>query len=407
MGSREWGMGNGEWGVGNDKQPTTNNQQPTMKIYLYLKHFPPDGNNLIDGPSKSTHGFASGLVACGEEVTILCERKIASSFKTNAGYKIECFANPNEKLTFKIADSLKQYILERVEKTSIVIINGLFHPSVYSVSRILKKHSIPYIMSPRSVYHPSLFWKNPHVKWPYWYLFEKKMLKEAKALQLQDSRQAQWLKPLGVETPVVEVPNGFFPKDVPSESSLQWYQHETPKLFFFGRIDANHKGLDLLFDALALMAGIADAKLVLQGPDGGDRINLEQKAQELSISEKVSFINPDYHNSASSIIAKYDIFCLPSRFEGFANSGLEAMAAGRVLLVSETSGNAPHVQASGCGIVVKPEVSSIKEGLIELIQRRSEWQEMGLKGRHYVLEYLNWHSIAATTLKHYQVLYNK
>ena len=376
-----------------------------MRIYLYLKSFPPDGNNLIDGPSKSTHGLASGLVACGEEVTILCERQIASSFQTNAGYKIECFANPNEKLTFKIAASLKQYISEKIEKTSIVIINGLFHPGVYSVSRILKENAIPYIMSPRSVYHPSLFWKNPHLKWPYWYLFEKKMLKEAKALQLQDSRQAQWLKPLGVETPVIEVPNGFLPENVPPESSLQWHQNEIPKLLFFGRIDANHKGLDLLFDALAQMDERENTKLVIQGPDGGDKINMERKAQELSISEIVSFLEPDYDNSASSIIAKYDIFCLPSRFEGFANSGLEAMAAGRVLLVSETSGNAPHVQASGCGVVVKPEVSAIKEGLTELLQRRSEWQEMGLKGRKYVLEYLNWNTIAAATLKHYQVLY--
>lgn len=375
-----------------------------MKIYLYLKHFPPDGQNLIDGPSKSTHGFASGLVSCGEEVTILCERQVGSSFQTNTGYKIECFANPNENLTFKIAASLKQYIINQIEKTSIVIINGLFHPSVYSVSRILKEHSIPYIMSPRSVYHPSLFCKNPHLKWPYWYLFEKKMLKEAAALQLQDSRQAQWLKPLGVDTPLIEVPNGFFPRDVPSESSLQWHQNETPKLLFFGRIDANHKGLDLLFDALAQMNERENTKLVLQGPDGGDKINLEKKAQELLISEKISFLEPDYANLASSIIAKYDIFCLPSRFEGFANSGLEAMAGGRVLLVSETSGNAPHVQASDCGVVVKPDVSSIKGGLTQLLNRRSEWKEMGLRGRHYVLEHLNWTRIAAAAVKRYQEL---
>ena len=113
---------------------------------------------------------------------------------------------------------------------------------------------------------------------------------------------------------------------------------------------------------------------------------------------------PDYDNSASSIIAQYDIFSLPSRLEGFANSALEAMLAGRVLLVSEIDGIAPHVIASDCGVVVKPDISDIKAGLTKLLHRRSQWQEMGVRGRDYVLKHLNWNNIAAKTLETYKEL---
>lgn len=80
------------------------------------------------------------------------------------------------------------------------------------------------------------------------------------------------------------------------------------------------------------------------------------------------------------------------------------MLAGRVLLISEVAGIAPHVKASGCGIVVALEVSSIKAGLMELLQRRSEWKDMGLSGRRYALKHLDWKSIAPNALEQYRQL---
>ena len=80
------------------------------------------------------------------------------------------------------------------------------------------------------------------------------------------------------------------------------------------------------------------------------------------------------------------------------------MLAGRVLLVSEIAGIAPHVEKCGCGVIVTPGVSSIKSGLIELLKCRSEWQEMGLKGREYALNHLHWDKIATVALDNYKKL---
>lgn len=373
-----------------------------MKLYYYLKHFPPLGDNLNEGTTKAVHGLASGLAACGAEVTVLCEGPNDSSFKADAGYAIECFANTQKYRTFTLASGLKQYIRDAVDN-SLVILNGIFHLSVYSMSRLLKESAVPYVVAPHDVYHPAMFSKNAHLKWPYWHLLEKRMLSQAKAIQVLDIRQAKYLRRLGIKTPILETLNGFSPTNVHSESTLQWQTNEPPKLFFFGRIDSHHKGLDILLDAFTQLVDITNAQLVIQGPDEGDRKRLEETAKLLP-SGRVSFLEPEYSMSASSIIAKYDIFCLPSRFDGFGLSALEAMLAGRVLLVSEVAGIAPHIKASGCGVVVKPEVSAIKAGLIELLQRRSEWKDMGLNGRRYTLEHLQWNRIASAALEQYRQL---
>ncbi len=234
------------------------------------------------------------------------------------------------------------------------------------------------------------------------------MLRQAKAVQVLDIRHGEFLRNLGVNTPVIEVPNGFHPEDVLPESKLAWRQDTPPKLLFLGRIDAHNKGLDLLLEAFAQIVREKNAnyKLTIQGPDFGDKKMLEAKGKKLLISEQVSFLNPDFAVSPTSIIAGCDIFCLPSRFEGFGLSALEAMLAGRVLLVSEIGGIASHVKSSGCGVVVKPEVASIKDGLDELLERRSEWKKMGMAGRLYVLENLQWQKIAEAALESYQLTIN-
>jgi glycosyltransferase involved in cell wall biosynthesis len=375
-----------------------------MKIHFYLKHFPPAGDRFNEGTSKAVHGLAAGLADCGVEVVVVCEGAPADQFhKTSDGYQIAAFASEGTEPSLKISAGLEQYISKLAPaEQNLFILNGIFHRSVYGLSRLLKKYAIPYIAAPHDPYHPTIFRKNAHLKWPYWYLLERRMLKQAVAIQVLDRRHGEWLRRLKIKTPVMEVPNGFSPADLHPESGLDWSTDRGIKLLFLGRLDAYNKGLDILLDAFAELDG--DCTLTIQGPDWGDLAELEAQANRLKLSDKVTFLKPDYDSSPSLIIANYDVFCITSRFEGFSLSALEAMLSARVLLVSEIAGIAPHIQASGCGVVVQPEPLSIKAGLVDLIRQRSAWKEMGLQGRQYVLNNLDWKSIASSTLKQYQQL---
>jgi glycosyltransferase involved in cell wall biosynthesis len=230
------------------------------------------------------------------------------------------------------------------------------------------------------------------------------MLNQACAVQLLDKRHAEWLHRLNIKTSIIEVPNGFSLADVHPESTLSWNEDGVPKFLFLGRLDAYNKGLDILLNAFAQLTEVPEWKLTIQGPDWGDLETLKQQAGQLGLSEQITFLEPDYNLSPSAIIAPYDVFCIVSRFEGFSLSAMEAMLAGRVLVVSDIAGIAPYVQASDCGVVVKPEPQAIKSGILSLLARRSQWKEMGLRGRQYILENLHWQKIAARAIEEYLYL---
>ena len=100
-----------------------------------------------------------------------------------------------------------------------------------------------------------------------------------------------------------------------------------------GRFSApkNHSYLIEIFASLCSIR--KDAVLVLLG-DGPDKAAIEQKCIELGVREKVLFMGnckqpEDYYQA-------FDIFLLPSLYEGLPGVLVEAQAAGLRCLVSET-----------------------------------------------------------------------
>jgi glycosyltransferase involved in cell wall biosynthesis len=375
-----------------------------MRVALYLKHFPANGAPLNDGSSTAVGGLASGLAANGAQVTVLCEGPVRSSIRNGRGYTVECFVNSKPYRTFALAPSLKEYIAGHLaRRRGLCLVNGMFHPGVYAMSGWLRRYGVPYVVVPHDPYDDAVFGRNAHLKWPYWYLFERRLLRRASAIQVLDMRHAACLRRLGIETDVIETWNGVEPDSVPDVSELRWRTSGEPvHLIFLGRIDAYNKGLDILLDAFSRLAGRTGARLTVQGPDWGDRARLERQAAGGLVAGKAEFRGPDYERTSPRIIAEHDIFCLPSRFEGFGLSALEAMLAARVLLVSKRAGIARHVEASGCGITVEPTVAGVEGGLGVLLERRAEWREMGLAGRRYALAKLKWKNIAAAALEQYE-----
>lgn len=104
-----------------------------------------------------------------------------------------------------------------------------------------------------------------------------------------------------------------------------------PRLLAVGRLDAQ-KGFDLLLDALARVRKSEPWELVIVG-DGPERGSLQSQAARLGLGEAVHWVgaveNPfPYYRWA-------DVVLLPSRYEGFPNVLLEAMAVGRAVVACD------------------------------------------------------------------------
>jgi glycosyltransferase involved in cell wall biosynthesis len=377
-----------------------------MRIALYLKHYPASGAPLVGGTATAVHGLASGLAQNGADTIVLCEGLARSSVMTPDGYRVECFPNPGRYRSFRVAHGMAHYVADKLrEQPGLCMLHGIFHPACFALGRALRRLGVPYVANPQDPYDRWMFRRNAHLKWPYWYLFERRHLAGASAIQVLDRRHEEPLRRLGIVTPVIETPNGVSPGAamMPERSRPRLSPHAPPRIVYMGRIDAYNKGLDTLVDAFSRAAALTRRRLTLtlRGPDWGDRAQLERRAAVLGLSERVDFLGPDYTRSPPDILADYDLLCLPSRFEGFGLVALEAMLAGRVLVVSERAGVARHVVASGCGISVPPTVEGVAGGLLALLERRDAWAVMGQRGRRYVLEQLQWKDVAAGALAGY------
>jgi glycosyltransferase involved in cell wall biosynthesis len=376
-----------------------------QRVFLYLKHFPALGLPLRVGTNKAVHGLASGLVANGVPAEVWCEGERDSEVTMPEGYVIRCFATRASYRTFRIAPSLSVHLQTLQPERDLVVLNGMFHPSVYAMSRKLKSRDIPYVVAPHGPYHPTLFTKNPHLKWPYWYLVERSVLKNALALQQLDKRHEVWARRLGIGIPVVATENGFLDSDIPPEDELHWRMRGPVRALFWGRMDIHTKGLDVLLAGFNRVARKQPMFLTLQGPDWtGEAPAVKRLVDSLETADDIEMLPPVFDVAAPRVMLSHDIICMPSRFEGFGLAALEAMLAGRVLLVSSTAGIAPHIQKCGCGVVVDASEHDVQRGLEQLLAKRREWAEMGLRGRAYALENLHWNRIAARTLVQYRQL---
>ncbi|MGJ8696855.1 MAG: glycosyltransferase family 4 protein [Verrucomicrobiaceae bacterium] len=289
-----------------------------------------------------------------------------------------------------------------------VVLHGTYNPPMVGLAGVLRKLKIPYLFVPHDPYPPALRKHHWVRKAVFWKIFEKGMIESARALQLLDESHERFIRELGCEVETVVLPNGCEPEmlaDLEGEPERS-EGRERARVFYLGRMDRNHKGLDLLIEGFGLFLKKtgAEAELVLTGNDWHDREELENLAKELGLEERVIFTGRSKRPSVC-LHREADLVVLPSRFDGFGLTIVEAMLVGRPVLVSREAGVARHVERAGGGWVVKPEAGEIALGLESAFADRGKWGEFGEKNRDYVLNHLTWDQVATRTFEVYREIF--
>lgn len=154
--------------------------------------------------------------------------------------------------------------------------------------------------------------------------------------------------------------------------------------FVVGALGRLHrqKGFDVLVRAIA---EVPDASLVLVG-DGPEREPLEALAAELGVADRVHLAG--WHDSPRNFLASFDVFALPSRFEGFPLSIVEAMLAGLPVISTRVGAIAEAVADGQTGRLVAPEdVAGLTAALRALRDDPDGRAAMGATGRERALAF--------------------
>lgn len=98
------------------------------------------------------------------------------------------------------------------------------------------------------------------------------------------------------------------------------------------------KGIDLFLHAFSKVIESFPSVSVLIVGDGSERESLERQARDLKISDNVIFLGSKSREDVIRLIAVMDLIIIPSRFEGFGLSAIEALSCGKPILAARTGG---------------------------------------------------------------------
>lgn len=127
--------------------------------------------------------------------------------------------------------------------------------------------------------------------------------------------------------------------------ALKEQRPDAPLVLALGRLHHN-KGFDTLLEALARTDRIY---LWLAG-DGPERAALERQAHRLRLNDRVRFLG--WRDDVPSLLATCDLLVVPSRHEPLGNTVVEAWAAHRPVIATETAGPAELIAAGQTGVLV-------------------------------------------------------
>jgi UDP-glucose:(heptosyl)LPS alpha-1,3-glucosyltransferase len=178
---------------------------------------------------------------------------------------------------------------------------------------------------------------------------------------------------------------GFFVPELRAHRDAVLARHAidpgAPVLLFASN-DWQRDGARALIEALARAP--AKLHLVLLG-ETSTASRYAQRARALGVEPRVTFAglpaDPERYLGAA------DAFALPARYDPRASAALNALSTGLPVIVSERSGAAELVRASGCGLVVPSREPAALDAALATIADAAARQQLAARARAAVMPF--------------------
>jgi L-malate glycosyltransferase len=148
---------------------------------------------------------------------------------------------------------------------------------------------------------------------------------------------------------------------------------------------AEQKNHRCLLDAVpAVLKRRPQTRFLIAG-DGELKEKLLARRDELGLGDRVRFLG--YREDVPRLLSAFDIFVLPSLWEGLPVALIEAMAAGVPIVATDVDGNIEVFGHGEAGLAVPPgDPERLAEGLLELAGDPDRRKRLGETGRRRARE---------------------
>jgi glycosyltransferase involved in cell wall biosynthesis len=270
---------------------------------------------------------------------------------------------------------------------------------------VLKKPSVPLIYTVHHTYYQqaryirSQGWKKILYQW------EKLGYQRSNYIMCDsDSTQRIVLRHYGVRgIPCESIPvgvdkNRFFPLGLERIPNC---------LFFLGRLESR-KGIDFLIKTIPIIKErLRDIQLFIGG-DGLLKPHLDNFIKTNNLENNVHLLGTIADSALNEWYNKVSVVIIPSVFEGFGLTAIEAMACGTPVIATDVDALRDVIEDGENGLLVPyNDIEALSTKILYLLKNQAEQLKFSINGRKKVQTVYNWDNIALDVLRVYEYLAGK
>lgn len=271
--------------------------------------------------------------------------------------------------------------------------HGIWLPTNHAVAKAAREAGLPRVVSPRGMLDAwSLGWHAGRKRLA-WRLYQQRDLREAQLLHATSRAEAEGFRAAGLTQGVAVVPNGV---EVPDEDSPSLARAEQgPRVaLFLSRVHPK-KGLPDLLAAWQAVRPVGWELWVAGDGEPAHVAEVREAVQHLPGSTPpVRLLGAVPDGDRARLLARAELFVLPTRSENFGQVVAEALAAGVPVLTTHAA-PWPALEAHGAGWWVPLGEEALVQALrAACASEASELAAMGRRGQAWMRAEFAWESVA-------------
>ncbi len=315
----------------------------------------------ISGVWTRVENLAKELIKQGHEIHVLTSNIIAGTDKTVKPYEryegihIHRFPVKKKLTKYQLLFTGKKFnkTLEKINP-DIIDTQTYRHPEGKKALEWGIKNNVPVILTTHAPFLPvevrgrflSILAKG------YDFLIGKRILKKYSKIFRISKWEEKYLINLGVNPKkIVFSPNGV-PK-IFFKTKNKKIRNKT--ILFLGRIEPRKEVHTLIKSFVEVLKKYPKAELKIVGPIeniSGYKEKLKDLINKYNLKNRVSFLGPVYDlKKKIEIIQNSQVYILPSKWEGFPQSLIEAMSLGNCVIGSNCDGNKETIEDGKTGFL--------------------------------------------------------
>lgn len=374
-----------------------------MRILQVVTYISPDG--AYGGPVRVAINQAKALTELGHEVVVTAaaggfEDSLPAEFD---GFPASLFPArrvvPKSGFAGITSPGLLKWLVQAVRAADVVHVHlarDLVTVPAAAIALLMKK---PLVVQT----HGMIDRTDKRLAAPLDQLLTRPILRAAQSvLFLTERERANLVGVAGQRLRLVHLPNGV-PLSNPSGTERGQDSESAPEALYLARLHPRKRPMVFVRAAGILSSDFPNVRFSLVGPDEGEGDAVRNALQCGNGAGRITWVGSVPPDRTLDRMRQAAIYVLPSTDEPFPMAVLEAMSLGLPVVITNSCGLAPMVEAYHAGIVCSDDPKDVERALRQLLTSAEVRLQMGLQARQLIEKAYSMPAIAIKLSSIYRV----